>query len=599
MSYIGNSSITQNFASGTDYFNGDGSTTAFTLSRPVVSVNDVQAYINGVAQTPNTAYTISTNTITFTSAPGTGTNNIYVRYASTTTLTQQPPYAPVILGDATINGVTVGRGASYIASNTAVGNNALAATNISGSAVNSAFGQYSLYSNTSGSGNTALGNSSLFSNTTGYYNSAIGYAALYTNTTGIQNNAMGYLCLAYNTTGNYNTAVGHQALQANTTASNNTAVGFQAAYSNTTGASNTSIGRQAGYALVSGGQNTSIGANALDSGDASYNVAVGYTALSTSSGQSNTAIGNGALKANSTANNNTGVGYQAGFNNTGSQNTFLGRLAGYTKTTGTYNTFVGDESGYNQTTGDGNTYVGTGPLSCAGSSMTTGSKNAIFGAFSGFQGGLDIRTASNYIVLSDGDGNPRGIFDNAGYFYLGSPTSVNASILNVTQSSNTGCLGVTNTNASFAATVIFGSTTRAANSVYDLIGMYAGTSVAQFRVNGAGTIYAQNTTVQSISDQRLKENIKNSTDGLDVITALRPVRYDWKEGYGNDQKNQLGFIAQEVEKVFPEAVSEWQVNKEDETIYKTVGPSAFIPILVKAIQELKAEVDSLKQQLGK
>ena len=39
--------------------------------------------------------------------------------------------------------------------------------------------------------------------------------------------------------------------------------------------------------------------------------------------------------------------------------------------------------------------------------MTTGAKNTIIGAYTGNQGGLDIRTASNYIVLSDGDGNPR------------------------------------------------------------------------------------------------------------------------------------------------------------------------------------------------
>ena len=152
------------------------------------------------------------------------------------------------------------------------------------------------------------------------------------------------------------------------------------------------------------------------------------------------------------------------------------------------------------------------------------------------------------------------------------------------------------TNASYASTLFLGTTTRAANSIFDFIGTYAN-SVGQFRVNGAGVIYAQNTTVQSISDIRLKENITDSTDGLSVITELRPVRYDWKQGYGNDRKYQLGFIAQEVETVFPEAVSEWQVNKEDETIYKTVGPGALIPVLVKAIQELKSELDELKAKV--
>lgn len=90
MSYIGNSSTTQSFSSGTDYFSGNGSTTAFSLSRSVASVNDVVAVIENVVQQPSTAYTISGSTITFTSAPPTGTNNIYVRYMTTTTQVVTP-----------------------------------------------------------------------------------------------------------------------------------------------------------------------------------------------------------------------------------------------------------------------------------------------------------------------------------------------------------------------------------------------------------------------------------------------------------------------------------------------------------------------------
>ena len=90
MSYIGSTPTTQSFISGTDYFNGDGSTTAFTLSRSVVSTNDIQATVNNVVQQPNTAYTVNGTTITFTSAPSAGTGNIYVRYLSTTTQSITP-----------------------------------------------------------------------------------------------------------------------------------------------------------------------------------------------------------------------------------------------------------------------------------------------------------------------------------------------------------------------------------------------------------------------------------------------------------------------------------------------------------------------------
>ena len=90
MAYLGNTPTTQSFISGTDYFNGDGSTTAFTLTRTVNSVNDIEAVVNNVVQQPNTAYTISGTTITFTSAPSSGSSNIYVRYLSTTTQSITP-----------------------------------------------------------------------------------------------------------------------------------------------------------------------------------------------------------------------------------------------------------------------------------------------------------------------------------------------------------------------------------------------------------------------------------------------------------------------------------------------------------------------------
>jgi hypothetical protein len=112
-------------------------------------------------------------------------------------------------------------------------------------------------------------------------------------------------------------------------------------------------------------------------------------------------------------------------------------------------------------------------------------------------------------------------------------------------------------------------------------------------IRGDGTIFAVNPTVQAVSDSRFKENIVNSTDGLNIVEALRPVRFDFKEGNGVTAKaNQLGFIAQEVKAVFPEAVDVWGESDDPENPYLSLGTSALIPVLVKAIQELKATVDA-------
>jgi hypothetical protein len=126
MAYIGSTPTTQSFIAGTDYFDGDGSTVAFTLSRNVVSVNDIEVVINNVVQQPNTAYTVSGTTITFTSAPSSGTGNIYARYLSTTTQSITPSQGTVGLAQLSATGTpssnTFLRGDNTWAAAGAIGN---------------------------------------------------------------------------------------------------------------------------------------------------------------------------------------------------------------------------------------------------------------------------------------------------------------------------------------------------------------------------------------------------------------------------------------------------------------------------------------------
>jgi hypothetical protein len=89
MAYVGSPPASQFFAPGTDTFSGDGTTVAFTLSRNVATVNDILVVVNNVDQQPSN-YTVLNNVLTFSPAPSSGTNNIYVRYLSTNLTTIVP-----------------------------------------------------------------------------------------------------------------------------------------------------------------------------------------------------------------------------------------------------------------------------------------------------------------------------------------------------------------------------------------------------------------------------------------------------------------------------------------------------------------------------
>jgi len=120
-----------------------------------------------------------------------------------------------------------------------------------------------------------------------------------------------------------------------------------------------------------------------------------------------------------------------------------------------------------------------------------------------------------------------------------------------------------------------------------------GAGAYRFYVGMGGTIFATSIVITAISDQRLKENVRDIDTGLSSIMALKPRRFDWKEGKGQDKKNAAGFIAQEFETVFPECVSTSKAG-EDGIEYKNINHETLIPTLVKAIQELKAEFDAYK-----
>jgi hypothetical protein len=146
----------------------------------------------------------------------------------------------------------------------------------------------------------------------------------------------------------------------------------------------------------------------------------------------NSILGDGALNSNINGSNNTALGYQAGYSNTtGEQNVYIGGTAGFTNSIGSRNTIIGwyagnvctsndnviigRAAGAGLTTGGDNTFIGArGTGGGAGYSITTGSKNTIIGQYTGNQNDLDIRTGSNNIILSQGDGIPKFYMSNNG-----------------------------------------------------------------------------------------------------------------------------------------------------------------------------------------
>jgi hypothetical protein len=147
--------------------------------------------------------------------------------------------------------------------------------------------------------------------------------------------------------------------------------------------------------------------------------------------------------------------------------------------------------------------------------------------------------------------------------------------------------------APYFATV--GSSSSSGNAAYTLYSTGAG--AYRFYVDYGGTVHATSIVITAISDERLKENIKDIDTGLSTIMALKPRRFDWKEGKGQNKKNAAGFIAQEFETVFPESIGLSKAG-EDGIEYKNINHETLIPTLVKAIQEQQAIIEQLKAKVG-
>jgi len=119
-------------------------------------------------------------------------------------------------------------------------------------------------------------------------------------------------------------------------------------------------------------------------------------------------------------------------------------------------------------------------------------------------------------------------------------------------------------------------------------------------IDGSGNIGAPSgTNIFNASDSRVKTNVVNLDKGLSVIKSLRPVSFNWIDGFCNEEKGTLyGFIAQEVKAVdnnlIQDFAAELTINENKIENVLRVNEKFIIPMLVKAIQELEAKVEALE-----
>jgi len=531
--------------------------------------------------------------------------------------------------------------------NIAIGQNAL--NNTTGKD-NIGIGSSAMFTNTSGTDNVAIGYESQYTGNGQDYNVSIGWKAMRDITDGQGNIGIGYDGGRAITTGDNNVAIGIYSMGGTNakTGGNNTCVGGGSGNDLSSGGNNTFIGYNGGDTTSTGSNNTAIGYEAFGGNGANntfvgslsgascgtdYNTGVGQQCLETCSGHYNTAMG-WSTGEDLTGPQNTLIGAEAGRNATsiqecvyvgyaaggvatptGNYNTFIGAYAGKNSVAANHNVFIGYQTGLNLTTSSHGDNAGVGNYALG---RVRGARNAALGYQAGYGADNGDSGDSVYIGYLAGlkvDGGNANVM-------IGSRAG-----LEMTSGDNNIIIGHYagnyNNNMTTAITnVIIGNycSTSASSGSYQVVLGYntvgSGDDTLTFgRQTTDTTCSMGGTTWSNPSDERIKTNITTSTAGLSLINDLRPVTFKYKtkgtlptthRDYEKDSTERLrndtvntGFIAQEVKTVLDnhsEYTNDdlWGENDEG---YQRVGPSALIPILVKAVQELKTENDALKARV--
>ena len=345
-----------------------------------------------------------------------------------------------------------------------------------------------------------------------------------------------------------------------------------------------------GGAVGSGGGVTSLGglSDAINNG---YDLYLGNGAGVNNNGNNfNTAVGNDALHLNTIGINNIANGESALYHNTGgSYNTANGESALYWNTTGNYNTANGAQSLGANTTGYSNTADGFDALF----SNTTGNYNTANGVKALFSNeGGNSNTANGEEALYS---NTTGGFNTA--------NGVDAMYFNTTGSDNIAIGNAAGYNLTTGSNNIFiGYYAQASSNTVSNEITLGNSSISSLRCNV--------NSISSLSDMRDKKNIRDLPLGLDFLMTIKPRMFNWdrrdwyESGIADGSKIQetptAGFVAQELDEAQTKANAEWLnlvLKSNPERLEATYGN--LLPIVVKAIQDLKKENNELKERLDK
>lgn len=286
--------------------------------------------------------------------------------------------------------------------------------------------------------------------------------------------------------------------------------------------------------------------------------------------------------------NNTFMGTTAGLSNsTGGSNTFIGHSAGTGSSTGRDNTFLGNEAGSGNTSGNFNTLIGKS----AGASNGSGTKNSIVGG----DAAIMLAGGQENVVLGFAAANSMAAGSRNVFIGQGSALSLPSGSDNIFIGNTAGAL----INSSTDNTLIIENSSASIPLIWgdfanDRLGINRQAVTNTLEVEGD----ASKTTAGSWtgnSDARLKKNIENldSEEILQKLLQLQGVNYEWnddKTGTKRPTGKQYGFIAQNIQEVFPSLV------QEDNLGYLQTAYGTYDAMQIEALRALLNRIEKLENE---